>query len=774
MNIECEGNSLKLSKIIKSIFKYKWTNLLILLTFWALGYLYYISQKPVYGATATVEIKNVAIAKRDFFGNAIGETAGIETEIDIIKSNRLIEKTLKQLGNNVSYFQKKEPFGKEQIYDTAPFVVKNFIVYNPKLLEREISIVDLGEGKFHLAPKFSMKEKVLAWLGKPSKLSLGSWKKVYRFNQVYLNDDMAFLIVQKRSFTKKKYAFSLSSIEHSLSLTKRNLKVAPASTDSTILQLDFKACKAKRAQDFLNALVKNYIDYSVKNLTSTDRKKLEFVNSQLETINEALANSEDRLEGFKVDHDISNIQAQIEDVIAKVGTIEEKLQVERVNYRAIMFLIKELRAGNFSVASSLEGKYPILATLVQNLQELTRKREALLVNLTRRHPKVIIISKEIAQLKKSIAEIVFGIKKQTIEKKSALEKDLALYKEKLRAFPNKEKELARKERVFKVNDDVYNYLLQKQSELSIEKVSHSSNKEVLDYAKMAKKLNLKLPLVLILSTVLGIFTILLHSIMREKFDVHVKTPEDISEQSELPLFGIIPFVEDKEKYNSAYVLEDTSSTASEAFRAVRTNLDYIVSPHGSKVVLITSSVPNEGKTAVAANLASVIGMSEKKAIILSLDLRRPEMHHKFGLSNKVGMSDVLSGKAALKDVIWKHEIHPNLHIITSGRIPPNPAELLASGRMQEVIHELRKEYDYVILDTPPVNYVSDAAVLFKYADMILFVVKSEFTSKEQLRELDSMTKKLGLENVGVILNSVKSKNNKLEQFDYKYLYFEPL
>jgi len=772
MNIEYEGNPLKLTKILYALYKYKWTNLLILLIFWALGFFYYKSQESLYGVSASIEVKNVQNARRDFFGNTIGRSAGLETEIDIIRSNLLIEKTLKSMGNNVNYFKSDDGFKTEQLYKTYPFKVSNFIVYTPALYERKISINDLGNNKFSLKVQKSLKEKLLGLVMDNNKFQ--DFEKVYSYNKVYATKDLAFQIVQEKEFSNKKYAFSLSSPTQVLNKVKRNLKVAPASTDSTILKLDYKDCKKEKSKDFLNTLIDNYLSYSVKNQTVIDRKRLAFVNEQIDTINGKLAQSENSLEGFKINNDISNIQAQIEEIITKKGLIEDKLQVEKVNYSAISSLYKEVQRGNYSVISSLEDKYPVLATMVQNLELLGQKREGLLVNLTYKHPDVISVSKAISNLKSSIVSIVKGIKVQVGARKSALIGDLKAYTQILKEFPNKEKELGRHERLFKVNDQVYNYLLQKQSELSIEKVSHRSNKNILDYAKSAKNLNLKLPFVLAFSTLLGLFSILFHTILRTKFDVKIKTPEDIKEVTEIPLYGIIPFVENKGTYNSAYVLEDATSTASEAFRAIRTNLDYVVSPNGSKVILVTSSVPNEGKTAVAANLASVIGMGEKRVVILSLDLRRPEMHHKFGLSNKVGMSDVLSGKATLEDAIWEHEIYPNLNIITSGRIPPNPAELLSSSRMKEVISRLKKSYDYIILDTPPINYVADAVALFKHADVNLFVVKSDFTEQKHIHELNALIEKFGLDNSGIILNSVKKKYNKLEQFDYKYLYYEPL
>jgi len=772
MKIDYEGKPFQLGKIISALFKYKWVNLLILLTFWALGLLYYKMQAPVYGAYATIEIKDVQNAQRDFFGNAIGRAAGLETEIDIIRSNFLVERTLKGISNNVTYFKSNDQFVTQQLYKKTPFVVKNFIIYNPELYGKKIAIKNLGNGQFSLKVEHSFLENIRGFF--KSNKALNPFKKVYTFNKVYVNDDIAFKIQKKSHFKNADYTFVLQSPSSTLNLVKRNLKVAPASNDSTVLKLDYKDSCKERAKDFLNTLIQNYLDYSVGHQTNMDRKRLEFVNSQINAINTRLAQSENSLEGFKTDNDISDIQAQIQEIIKKEGEAKDNLQNIKVDYHAISRLYKEVLHGNYSVISSLEDKYPVLANLVQNLEALKQKREVLLVNFTAKHPDVISVNRAMGNLKSSILSIVKGIKQQVKDKKIALEKDVHAYSQMLAEFPSKEKELGRHERVFKVNDQVYNYLLQKQSELSIEKVSHTANKSILDYAKIAKKLNLRLPLIMALSTLLALFTILLHSLLRSKFDVRVKTPEDITNQTDIPLYGIIPFAENKDTYNRAYVLEDATSTASEAFRAVRTNLDYIVSPSGSKVVLVTSNIPNEGKTVVAANLASVIGMSEKRVIILSLDLRRPEMHHKFGLSNKVGMSDVLAGKVSLKEAIWEHEIYANLNIITSGRIPPNPAELLASNKMKSVIEALKKEYDYIILDTPPINYVADAITLFKLADINLFVVKSDFTEEKHIHELNKMTKKLGLENVGIILNSVKKKYNKLEQFDYKYLYYEPL
>ena len=423
--------------------------------------------------------------------------------------------------------------------------------------------------------------------------------------------------------------------------------------------------------------------------------------------------------------------------------------------------------------SGAQRPYPVLENLVIELQTTSSEYEGLAATLTDNHPDLIILMRQISNIKNNIKQAVNSLERSLEERITTLKSRIDLEDNKLLSFPQKEQNLANLERVYTVNERLLSYLLQRQSEVSLREASKVSDIRILDKPTVefvAAKPN-KI-IVLMISLFLGLVVSFLVSLLR--LNKQIKTVEDLSDATSIPLFGIIPYVKNKEHYNMAYVLQDATSTASEAFRAIRTNLDYMISDNESKVILVTSSIPNEGKTVVSANLAAMLGMSEKKTIILSLDLRRPEMHHKFGLSNKVGISDVLSNKVPLNEVIWEHEIHPNLHIITSGKVPPNPAELLSSSRFKKVITKLRKRYDYIILDTPPINYVADAMVLFKHADVNLFVVKSDFTEEKYVKELNKLINKFRLDNTGIILNSVKKKHNKLEQFDNKYLYFEPL
>ncbi len=317
------------------------------------------------------------------------------------------------------------------------------------------------------------------------------------------------------------------------------------------------------------------------------------------------------------------------------------------------------------------------------------------------------------------------------------------------------------------------FLATKVANLMVEREAAKFERRVLQKAKSDSKPISPNPLFVLLSALMaGISAVVAHSFLRSLFDTRIKSPEDVKEISSLPFYGMIPYVKNGHAYNKAYVLHEPNAPASEAYRAIRNNLSYLMTPHHHKVILVTSSIPNEGKTTFSANLAAVMGMGEKRCILLSLDMRRPELHHKFGLSNKRGMSDLLSGRAQLDEVTWEHEFFQNFDIVTSGAVPPNPAELIASDKMRRLIETLRERYDYIVIDTPPLHLAGDATILMRYADITLFVLKSEFSQEQHLREIEALTKKLDLKNVGLILNSVKSRYNSSDMFDRRYIYYE--
>lgn len=211
------------------------------------------------------------------------------------------------------------------------------------------------------------------------------------------------------------------------------------------------------------------------------------------------------------------------------------------------------------------------------------------------------------------------------------------------------------------------------------------------------------------------------------------------------------------------VEKEPKSIATESYRTLRTNLQYSSFDEEYKVIVVTSSEPGEGKSTTAGNLALSISQGDKKVVLIDCDLRKPSLHKKFGLSNTLGLSDVIVGKESVSVV--GHRYNNNLTVLTSGKIPPNPAEMLGSKSMKALIEALKKVFDYVILDTPPVQAVADAQILSTRADGTLIVVRAEKTKKDSVLNTVNLLKKVNANIIGTILNGVDTKKN-----DYYYYY----
>ena len=216
------------------------------------------------------------------------------------------------------------------------------------------------------------------------------------------------------------------------------------------------------------------------------------------------------------------------------------------------------------------------------------------------------------------------------------------------------------------------------------------------------------------------------------------------------------------------VEKDPKSISAESYRTLRTNLQYSSFDEEYKVIVVTSSEPGEGKSTTAGNLALSIAQGDKKVALIDCDLRKPSLHKKFGLSNTVGLSDVIVGKESIS--IVGHRYNNNLTVLTSGKIPPNPSEMLGSKSMKALIEALKKVFDYVILDTPPVQAVTDAQILSTRADGTLLVVRAEKTKKESVLNSVNLLKKVNANIIGTVLNGVDAKrSNYYYYYGNKYL-----
>lgn len=302
---------------------------------------------------------------------------------------------------------------------------------------------------------------------------------------------------------------------------------------------------------------------------------------------------------------------------------------------------------------------------------------------------------------------------------------------------------------------------------SVKSIMRVENIQVIDMAQIpTSPIKPRPTLNMAIAGVLGLMAGVFLAFLMEFLDNTLKTPEDVEKHLSLPVLGAIPVVNDE---NSKLIsLTNPKSPVTEAFRTLRTNIQFSSIDKEIKTIIVTSSSPTEGKSTIAANLASIVAQSDKKVLLIDCDFRKPRVHKNFGISNLQGVTNVLMGDSLLSDVIYKYDSLDNFHIITSGPIPPNPAELLGSKRMKNLLQSIKEEYDMIILDTPPVGLVTDSAVLSTIADGLIYVTAVGQTDIEVIKTAKELLDKVNANIIGVVLNKIPVEGKSY----YKYHYYQ--
>ena len=735
------------------------------------GLVYAYFSQPVYETYSTIEVSNDKLDMNMMMTKGLSEDATlIDTQVEIIRSRNLIEQAASKVDYQTHYFTlsnyKENELYKDNPIEVSMLDVKNSHFYGTKFI---VEVVD--DKHFKL---YTKTDGVISLIKKTVSESLGkrvksiAYSGQHAFSEKIDTPDFSFVIKKKGDLEDSKYTFYVLDKDNTISSISENLSVFPTAKNGSVIKMIYQDNVSQRAKDFLDALVDIYLSQSVTKKSSQASQALTFVDQQLKEVSKKLQESAIKLENYKEENNLINIETESDVTLRQLSDYKAQLSDIKIQESAFQSLYEEFKRGNYGAVSSLAKEYPVLETLLSDFQKAKSEKITLLGSFTEAHPAVEKSNEKIEDIKMALESSIESINDTLRERKRSLEDTLYSKETNLLKLPEKERELADLTRKYGVNEKTYQFLLEKQAEMSINKASTVSSNRVLDRATVQKRpIKPNTGMILGASALLGLIAAMLLALLRDLMDNKIKTRDDLSHITKIPFYGVIPHVRSSEKM---FILEDQQSVASEALRLIRTNLEFISTDKKGKVIVVSSTVPGEGKTTTATNLAGVFGMSDKKCIVISLDMRRPMLHRVFALTNKVGMSTVLSKNSELKDVIWEHKKIENLDIITSGPIPPNPSELMQSGKLDKLIEELRETYDYIIVDSPPMGSITDAIILMKLADISLVVFRSEFSEKEFVKSLEEVVGSYNIDNVGIVLNDVKPKNMSQSFFKYSYTY----
>lgn len=694
---------------------------------------------PQYEAKATILIKNNenALSQLSMLDNSFGgNKSNFQNEIGQIQSYTMTKRAVKSLDLYVNYYQKSN-FQKIEIYKDSPFIVE-LDLFKLQTVDIPIKVEILSKDKYILS--YDSKENARQYdygqdMLLEDKVSFSGKNKTLAFGEWYESDGMKFRLLRNDeidfnpNFTNIDYYFVINDLDQ-IAKDFHSTQIDLINKESTIINISFKYPNQKKAIDYINMLCKIYIDITFEEKNYMNTSTIKFVDAQISNIADSLANAEIKREEFQVKNNSIDLGGDAKFLFDKANELESKRAEEYAKTQYYDYLAKYISSADMDdgvVAPAVMGvEDHLLNNLVKELATRLTLKKSMAITTTPKNVQYQKINSEINSLKSQIEENIRSLKRVSTLASNEITRQLNIFNTELNKLPSTQRNLINIERQFKFNDEIYTFLYQKRAEAEIARNSALPDHKIVDEARVALKVYPKTALNLMIAILLGLLAPALYIFIRFQLNNLIESKADIEKVSKSPIIGYIPRIPEDE--SKLVVFAKPKSQITESFRSIRTNIKYIVGKGKNQVILVSSAMPGDGKSFISMNLASVISLAGHKTIIIGYDLRKPKLHHFFNLKNNAGLSTYLIGKDSLDEIIQHTEFN-NLDIIASGPIPPNPSELIDSEENAELIRELRKRYDAIIFDTPPILLITDAVTLTKESDINIIVVRAGQTNK---------------------------------------------
>ena len=704
--------------------------------------------EKIYTVSSTLLIKDDQNgAFTDIFPGSEGfrSQQKVNNEIGILKSYSLNFRVMNKLPEFALVYTSvgKRGIAESRMYKSSPFIV----IYDSLEVQtffKKVNIRILSENKFRIMLEDSNQEK---------ELSFGERFKEEGFDFIVVLRNKSFQFDPEGSNRFYFYFSDLGSIANEY---RNKLSVIPVEEEASLVTLTTTGYVSEQEADYLNTLMDVYLEFGLEYKNQTASQTLDFIENQLGTISDSLKIAENDLENFRLKNkliDISREGSVIQDKLEKIDAERTRLEMQKNYYEYLKDYIDTRKESTDIIAPSVMGVTDqLLIRLVDELAGLQKQKSQLSINLYESAQPFRIVEGNISDVRNAIAEnISDGLNNIDLSIVDANQKLLNIETE-IKILPSTERQMINIQRKFDINNTVYTFLLEKRAEAGIARASNVSDNRIIDHAGIfnSSRIKPKVTNNLITAIILGFFIPFIFIVLLDFLNNKIIDRKDIEKITSIPILG---YVSHNRIKSEMPVIENPGSTLSESFRSVRTNLKYILKETECPVVSVSSTITAEGKTFISANLAAILAMSGKRILLVGLDLRKPRIHKIFGINNEIGISNLLIGEKKLEEILVQTKVE-NLWYAPSGPVPPNPAELIESDAMRTFIENSKKIFDYIIIDTPPVAFVTDALLVSNITDVYLFVVRQRYSSKNTLELIEELRKNGSIKNLGIIVNDI--------------------
>ena len=555
----------------------------------------------------------------------------------------------------------------------------------------------------------------------------------------------------------------------------KRLSVEATSKKTSIASIAFDDENPIRGVDFLSSLVHCYNDQANIDKNEIARKTEEFINQRIEKIDAELGTTENSLESYKRRNSVTKLEADAAQSLQLSAQYAARLADNNTQLQLLDYLKQYVDNSDnrYKLIPANIGMNDQASTqLITDYNKTVQERNKLIRSASEQSPQVQTLTATLNDLETSIKQALAQARHSAELQRSSIQSQYARYQGRIGNTPEQERVLNQIGRQQEVRSGLYLLLLQKREENSISLAATADKGKLIAPPLINGQISPRKSMIFGTALFVGLFIPFIILLLIELFRYRIEGREDIISLTKVPIVADVPVASEEAKTAAGIVVQaDKNSQMDEVFRSLRTNVQFMMAEN-EKIILFTSGVSGEGKTFLAANLAVSFALLGMKVMLVGCDIRKPALGRLFGTSNsKQGLTNLLRAEHVTAELLHNEThnsgVNPNLDLLLSGPVPPNPTELLSRKNLKEVLDLLNEEYDYIILDSAPVGLVTDTLQIARYANVNCFVCRADYTPKANVALLDSLTQEKKLPNACVVLNGVDMSKRK---YGYYYGY----
>jgi len=735
-----------------------WLLAFILITTF-LAYIYVRYTKPVY--------KSESIVKLDFESeaNVLGLTDVINTqernelsgEIELIKSRLFLSRVADAVDMEVSY----HVYGRyltDERYKNSPFIV-SFKIKNPDFYDKAIDLRIVNETAFLLEYTFRGQEV-------SARYEFGDEINSAPFN----------LLINKTKFFNEdvignRFYFTINSKKSFVDYLKNSLEVVPENFNAKTIKISLSDYKASKARDIVNIVDTLYLNYTKEVKNKAIKQKIDFLDNQIEQTEDRLSEFEEYFEEFTIENRTTDLGEDLNRTIVQLSLLDSQRLSLKSRLSDLDLISRKIEGKGPVVINPITAQTlpPSLSKALNEYSELQQERELKLGSYNETSYIIQQIDLKMDKADDVLTELMSVYTESIEERLTDVNRRRGVLESNLSQLPSMGTEYSKNRRLYTIQEEFMLTLQTSKMELEITRAGTVTKNVILSPASLpSTPIKPRKALIIAAGFMIGLVLSIIFLLI--KYLVHNKIAglRELEKIVKVPVLGGIPDHKKKLEQTSLVVGENSSSSISEALRTIRTNMDFISRDKGAKIISVTSTVSGEGKTFVAVNLGAIMAMTGKKVIVVDLDMRKPKVHSAFSKGNKSeGVSTILASKHKPKEAIQDTPIQ-NLSFLSSGPTPPNPSELLLQKEFDKLLEKLKKDYDVIILDTPPVGLVTDGRLVMKKSDVQLYIVRADFSRRGFVKVMNDLKATNQFDNMATILNSID--NTPVYGYGYGYGY----